>query len=95
MVKKLSELRNLGPETQKWLESIGINSAEELAARDPVDVYAELKLKGYPVSKNLLTAIVGAVQDVDWREIDPAIKHNLYERIDELETEIADIDTNQ
>ena len=93
-MKKLSELRNLGPETQKWLESISINSAEELAARDPVDIYAELKLKGYPVSKNLLTAIVGAVQDVDWREIDPSLKRNLYSQIEKLESEINTIDDN-
>ena len=61
--------RGLGPKSRQWLGAIGITSPDELKAQDPFVVYARLKATQPGVSLNLLHALIGAVENRDWRDV--------------------------
>ena len=67
-------MRNLGPKSRAWLASIGVFSLEDLRARGSVAVYFHLKASGFPVSKNLLWALLGAEWDLHWSCIPAELK---------------------
>lgn len=67
---KLTKLTNIGKLTAQKLEKMGIHTAEEFLARDPYEVFEELRLKFDPnMCRCALSAIVGAHLDVPWPEI--------------------------
>jgi len=82
---KIAKLRNLGPASAIMLSDVGIKSEKDLRGQDPVDVYMLLRLFGYEVNINMLWALYGAMNDLDWREIDQAVKDELKARLDEKE----------
>ncbi len=65
----LSELRGLGPASVEMLKSVNIRSTKALRQADLYAVYAKIKAKHPKTSINLLYAMMGAVDDVDWRVI--------------------------
>lgn len=72
-----ARLRNLGPQSQKWLAEIGIETREEIEKLGSVEVYRLLKEKGYPVSLNLAYAIEAMLADLDWKKLPPDVKAEL------------------
>ncbi|MBL8311513.1 MAG: TfoX/Sxy family DNA transformation protein [Burkholderiales bacterium] len=62
-------LRGLGPRSRLLLASIGITSGASLRARDPFAVYAALRAADAAVSLNMLYALIGAIEDRDWRDV--------------------------
>jgi len=80
----VDRLKNLGPKSRSWLAGIGITSTDELRARDPFDVYAELKAKIPGVSLNMLYALIGAVEDQDWQVIQRERKSEILFRLDDM-----------
>ncbi len=65
----LLELRGLGPASVAMLASVKIRSAKALRQADLYSVYARVKALHPKTSINLLYAMMGAVDDVDWRVI--------------------------
>jgi DNA transformation protein and related proteins len=65
----LSELRGLGPASVQMLASAGITSAAQLREANLYQLYACIKAKHQRASINLLYAMMGAVDDVDWRDV--------------------------
>ncbi len=65
----LSELRGLGPASLQMLASVGITSATQLRAADVFALYARIKTLQPRTSMNLLYALLGAVDDQDWRDV--------------------------
>ena len=61
--------QGLGPKSRAWLAAIGIDSPGQLAARDPFEVWAQLKAAQPGVSLNLLYALIGEVEHRHWREV--------------------------
>lgn len=59
----------LGPTSQRWLLDIGITTPEQLKAQDPFEVYARIKATQPRASLNLLYALIGAVEQRDWRDV--------------------------
>ena len=87
--KKLIELRNLGASTVNILNSIGIRTEQELRALGSVQAYRRIRQRGVHVSRALLYAMEGALLDLPWQSLDPALKVQLVqmaERIDQEET---------
>jgi DNA transformation protein len=80
----VASLKGLGPKSSAALRSIGIASTEELRARDPFDVYAELKAKVPGTSLNFLYGLIGAIEDVHWQEIKRARRTEILLRLDEM-----------
>lgn len=80
----MASFRNLGPKSQACLRGIGILTAEQLARRDPFVVYARLKAEVPGVSLNLLYALIGAIEDCDWREIKRERRSEILLRLDQM-----------
>ena len=82
MKSELSQLRNLGPKSAAWLESVGIRSVEEIRRIGPVTAYQLVRLRYPQASLNLLWALAAGLQDRDWREVTPEEKQSLRKRIE-------------
>ncbi len=65
----LSELRGLGPVSLQMLVGAGITTAAQLRKADLFKLYAKIKAQYPRTSINLLYALLGAVEDKDWREV--------------------------
>ena len=62
MTRALSELRSVGPATVRDLRLLGITTVEELAARDPQELYESLQyLTGVAVDVCMLDVFCCAV----------------------------------
>lgn len=77
-------MRNLGPQSRAWLAGLGIHDTETLRRADPYRVYARLKAQGAPVSLNLLYALIGAIEDRDWREVQRTERSGILLRLDDM-----------
>lgn len=69
MSDPVESLRNLGPRSAEWLESIGIRNRTDIESLGSVQIYAILKGQGMPVSLNLVYALEATLLDLDWREL--------------------------
>lgn len=67
-------LPNLGPESARWLEAIGVLKRHDLEKLGGIAAYAALKAQGYNASINLVYAIEGALTGRDWRKLPAARK---------------------
>ena len=81
---EVASLKGLGPKSAAALRRIGVSSIQELRARDPFDVYAELKVAVPGTSLNFLYGLIGAVEDVDWREIKRARRTSILLRLEQM-----------
>ena len=75
---ELDGLRNLGPVSVRRLAAIGIETAAELEAIGAVSAYRQVKA-AFPgeTSLNLLYALEGAIIDVPWHDLPPALVERL------------------
>jgi len=76
MQTRLRDLRNLGPTSENWLNKVGINSKDELDSVGALEAYKKIKFAGYKPTKNLYYALVGAINDKDWRDISHLVSEN-------------------
>ena len=60
---------NLGPKSTAALAAIGITSLAQLRRAGAVTSYLRLKQQTRGVSLNMLYALVGAIEGIDWRSI--------------------------
>lgn len=73
----LLELRNLGMASVNILRAVGINTYGDLAQVGAVATYKRIKARGIHVSKVMLYALQGALMDVHWNDLSPALKAQL------------------
>lgn len=75
MKKKVPKIKNMGPICTAELESIGITSTQQIQSLGWEEVFLKY-ISFYPnrLNLNLLTALIGAEYDQDWRKIDPELK---------------------
>ena len=79
----LSKLPNLGPQSCAWLRAAGIRTRAELERLGSVEAYRRVAAAaGAEVSLNLLYALEGALLDLRWDRLSPAVKANLRERLE-------------
>ena len=71
----VSQCRNLGQISERELNSIGIDSLEEIKAQGWEQV-CEKYIFFYPerLNLNMITSIIRAVYDQDWRKLNPNLK---------------------
>ena len=66
----LTKLPNIGPKMADTLMKIGITTPDEFLARDPYEVFLELKKKVDPMfCRCVLASVVGAKEGVKWSTI--------------------------
>lgn len=82
MKNDLIELKNLGNTSVNWLHAVGIHSYTDLQHTGPVGAYVKIKSRGFRVSKVLLYALQGALQDTHWNELDNSMKSELLKEAD-------------
>jgi acyl carrier protein phosphodiesterase len=80
MQSDLLELKNLGNTSINWLHTIGVNSLQDLQKKGAVQAYNEIKQRGIRVSKVLLYALYGAMNNIHWNDLDDNTKQNLVEQ---------------
>jgi predicted flap endonuclease-1-like 5' DNA nuclease len=64
-----ADLRNLGPRTQQALAQAGIRSIGQLRRVGAIDAYLRMRQVAPGTSLNALYALVGALDDRDWRDV--------------------------
>ncbi len=74
---ELLQLKNLGIATVNILNAIGVHSRNELQAMGPVQAYVRIKQRGIHVSKVMLYALQGALDDRHWNELSQEAKDQL------------------
>jgi DNA transformation protein len=72
------------PGWYQWLAAIGITTPEQLAAQDPFAVYARLKANQPGVGLNLLHALIGAVENRDWRDVAREDRTSILLRLEDM-----------
>ena len=77
-------LKGLGPKSRLMLAAIGIETAEQLRARDPFEVYAALKAAHAGVSLNMLYGLIGAVENRPWRNVARDDRTTILLRLDDM-----------
>jgi len=82
-MEKLSELKGLGPKSERCLNEIGIYSKEDLEKKGAVRAFLALKEKScIDPSLNFLYAMVGALENKHWTEIAKTEKGRLLMEIE-------------
>ena len=78
----LTDLRNIGPRSSDWLNSVGIRTVEDLEEIGIVEAYLRTK-KAYPdrVSLNLLYGLQAAMLDIDWKHLPERMKRDLRNQV--------------
>jgi DNA transformation protein and related proteins len=79
----LSELPGLGPTSVEWLKAAGIKDAKALRNADAFALFAKIKAMRTRVSINLLYALLGAQENVDWRTIARERRTEILMRLDD------------
>jgi DNA transformation protein len=77
-------MRGLGPSSRAQLAALGIHTLEQLRQHEPVALYAQLKQQWPAASMNLLYALIGAQEDLDWRQVARERRGELLLRLDDL-----------
>ena len=82
----LRSLKNVGPTTIGWMESVGIQTVEDLEALGAAAAYVRMKA-AYPhkVSLNALWGLQGALTGIRWNELPDTMKADLLAQVEELE----------
>jgi hypothetical protein len=65
----MGSLLNLGPQSTRWLASIGITTTAQLRRAGAVAAYVEVKRLHAGVSMNLLYALAGALEERHWSDV--------------------------
>lgn len=81
----LSQLKNLGPVSQRWLNAIGIRNKEQLEYVGVTRAYQLIKSQFPEASVNLLWALEGALTGVSWSTLSPERKVELLAEVRTLE----------
>lgn len=66
---KISDMRNLGPASEKMLKKIGITESEQLKELGPDKAFIMLEDKGLKPHTSFLYALIGACTDRSWNDV--------------------------
>lgn len=80
----LSDLKNLGPVSQRWLHAIGIRNREQLEFVGVSRAYQLIKSQFPEAGLNLLWALEGALTGESWSSLTPETKARLLKEVEDL-----------
>ena len=60
---------NIGPNSARWLRSVGIATRADLAACGPVAAYLAVRRAGFSATLNLLWSLAAGLDGRDWRSL--------------------------
>ncbi len=79
----IESLRNLGPQSGRWLRDAGIRTIADLENVGPVVAYRLVRQQNAGASLNLLWAIAAGLNGEDWRQLTEATKSRLLRELDD------------
>jgi DNA transformation protein len=82
MDDELQRMKNLGKTSAQWLHAAGIHNTADLRRLGAVKAYRAVRTRGFNVSKTLLYAIEGALEDQHWSALSVERKQALKLEID-------------
>ena len=82
--ERIRDLPGLGPQSEKMLQRIQIETPEQFLAADPFELFARLKKQDASISLNLLYAMLGAQENCHWRDIAVNRRTEILMRLDDL-----------
>ncbi|MCA9838501.1 MAG: TfoX/Sxy family DNA transformation protein [Trueperaceae bacterium] len=75
---------NLGPQTLKKLQTLGVSTIEDIENLGVLETYFRLKtVYGQQISLNALWALQGAVLGIPWNQLLPELKLELKRQLEE------------
>jgi DNA transformation protein len=84
MSKRLRDLKNLGPASEKMLKAVDIHTPEDLATIGAVEAFLRVRESELHPSLNLLYALEGALTDVHWNALPDEVRARLLIAVDEF-----------
>lgn len=83
-VCSISQLKGLGKKSEEMLSKVGIDSVDAFLQADPFEIYRQLHISGCSVSLNLLYAMIGAQENIDWRKVAAERKTAILMQLDDM-----------
>ncbi|GAB2189129.1 TfoX/Sxy family protein [Sessilibacter sp. MAH2] len=80
----LIHLKNIGAASVNILHAVGIHNTDDLKEVGAVEAYVRIKKRGINVSKVMLYALQGALQDRHWNDLGPDTKAKLVAEVKHL-----------
>ncbi|MDE2856678.1 MAG: TfoX/Sxy family protein [Chloroflexota bacterium] len=80
MREDLLKLKNIGETSADWLIAIGIDSVSQIEDLGAAEVYRRLRAR-FPVSRNMLWALQGALMDLPYNQLPESLKQALLEEL--------------
>ncbi len=84
MTKRISELANLGPKSETWLNEIGVFTKADIERVGSVEIYRLLRQRGFPASLNLVYAIEAMLLGEHWTRLAASHRAELRASVREL-----------
>jgi DNA transformation protein and related proteins len=72
------KMRNIGPKSAAWLRQVGIRTVEDVRVLGAFGAYAKVRRAGFKAGLNLLYALAGAQDDVNWQQLSVERKAELF-----------------
>lgn len=76
----VSDLKNIGPQSAKWLAAVGIVTRSDLKRVGVVNAFRMMRGHGYNVTPVMLYALQGALMDLHWNRLPAKLKDDLRNR---------------
>lgn len=76
-MSKLNSMPNIGKTLENKLNSIGINSGEELVKIGSKEAFIKIRANDTTSCLNMLCALEGAIQGIRWHNLDDSTKVDL------------------
>ncbi|MCA3132283.1 MAG: TfoX/Sxy family protein [Betaproteobacteria bacterium] len=73
-------LKNIGPQSAKWLAAVGIHTKKDLEDVGAVNAFRLMRSHGYNVTPVMLYALQGALMDLHWNRLPGKLKDDLRAR---------------
>ncbi len=73
-------LKNIGPQSAKWLAAVGIRTKKDLEDVGAVNAFRLMRSQGYNVTPVMLYALQGALMDLHWNRLPGKLKDDLRAR---------------
>ena len=73
-------LKNIGPQSAKWLAAVGIVTKKDLEDIGAVNAFRLMRSNGYNVTPVVLYALQGALMDLHWNRLPGKLKDELRAR---------------
>ncbi|MCF8777220.1 TfoX/Sxy family protein [Vibrio sp. IRLE0018] len=95
MSERIRDLQGLGPKSEQMLQSVGINTSQQLRDLGPIRAYLRVREAQPKASLNLLYALVGALEGEHWLQVAKQRRWELLTQLEGYQALIALFEENQ